>query len=414
MYDSRHRVRDYLFSSSDLRGSLDHTVNTMLGEINAMPAERLLNTAQADLVKYCVEKHSVEAVKLLHDEKYIVAEEVQVDVSGDINRIFFEHNGPVYRPGQHIEVHLPFSGEAILLQSKASQYSLNPPRAAIKGQEIILTFEIASDAPRDINSDIEQTLSSIEQHLTWQQGQIDAHNNGLAAAADEAIMQRRNRLLENSNRLTALGIPVRVRDAAPATYTIPSVRKKATPNLPPATMRPFEPEPAWAMDQYEHALSVIQQMTLVMERSPSAFRTMDEEALRQHFLVQLNGQFEGKATGETFNGNGKTDILLREGERNAFIAECKFWKGSKKFNEAIDQLLGYTAWRDTKTAILVFNRGTGISTVLSAVHETCVDHPNYKRSVEWPHESGFRYIFHHPSDKNREFIMTVLVFNVPQ
>lgn len=73
----------------------------------------------------------------------------------------------------------------------------------------------------------------------------------------------------------------------------------------------------------------MQDMTLVMERSPDAFKTMNEEALRQHFLVQLNAQFEGKATGQTFNMAGKTDILLREGERNVFIAECKFWKGPK-------------------------------------------------------------------------------------
>ena len=50
-------------------------------------------------------------------------------------------------------------------------------------------------------------------------------------------------------------------------------------------------------------------MTHVMERSPSAFATADEETLRQHFLVQLNGHFEGQATGETFNAAGKTDIL---------------------------------------------------------------------------------------------------------
>ena len=37
----------------------------------------------------------------------------------------------------------------------------------------------------------------------------------------------------------------------------------------------------------------------------------------------LNAQFEGKAAGEVFNGQGKTDILIREGGRNAFIAECK-------------------------------------------------------------------------------------------
>jgi hypothetical protein len=130
-------------------------------------------------------------------------------------------------------------------------------------------------------------------------------------------------------------------------------------------------------------------------------------------VISFNGQFEGRATGETFNLNGKTDILLREGNRNVFIAECKFWKGPKKFSETIDQLLGYTAWRDTKTAILVFNRGIETSTVLRGIAETAIAHPNYKRSLQWPHESGFRYIFHHSGDTNREFILSVLVFHVP-
>ena len=157
-----------------------------------------------------------------------------------------------------------------------------------------------------------------------------------------------------------------------------------------------------------------QDMTLVMERSPNAFKAMDEEAVRQHFLVQLNGQFEGKATGETFNMAGKTDILLREGDRNVFIAECKFWKGPKAFGEAIDQLLGYATWRDGKTAILVFNRGVETSTVLAGIDSVAEAHANFKRTVDWPHESGFRYVFHGNGDKNRELILTVLVFHVPK
>lgn len=148
--------------------------------------------------------------------------------------------------------------------------------------------------------------------------------------------------------------------------------------------------------------------------SPDAFKTMDEEALRQHFLVQLNGQFEGNATGETFNMSGKTDILLREGERNVFIAECKFWKGPKAFGEAIDQLLSYATWRDSKTVILVFNRGTEMSTVRTGVDASAKSHSNFKRMVNWPHESGFRYVFHANGDNNRELIVTVLVFHVPK
>ena len=89
-------------------------------------------------------------------------------------------------------------------------------------------------------------------------------------------------------------------------------------------------------------------MVAVMERSPKAFRDMKEEDLRQHFLVQLNGQYEGQASGETFNFEGKTDILIRHEGKNIFIAECKFWRGPSTVADTLDQLLSYLSWRDTK------------------------------------------------------------------
>ena len=148
------------------------------------------------------------------------------------------------------------------------------------------------------------------------------------------------------------------------TYASPEVKRRIVPQLPPVSTKPYQPEPTLAMDEYEHILSVISNMVMVMERSPSAFRTMGEEDLRQHFLVQLNGQYEGQATGETFNYEGKTDILIRAEGKNIFIAECKLWTGASGLSEALDQLLGYTSWRDSKTALLVFNREVTMSTVL--------------------------------------------------
>ena len=208
-------------------------------------------------------------------------------------------------------------------------------------------------------------------------------------------------------------IPIRRRDDAPKTYVIPVVRKKVAPVMPVASNAPYAPEPTWAIEHYEQAIQIMQDMALVMERSPEAFKSMDEEALRQHFLVQLNGQFEGKATGETFNMSGKTDILLREGDRNVFIAECKFWKGPKAFDEAVDQLLGYLTWRDSKSVILVFNRGTDTSTVIKGINQKMTEHTCYKRVVDWNNESGLRYVFHTQGDTNREMTITVLIFHVP-
>jgi hypothetical protein len=58
---------------------------------------------------------------------------------------------------------------------------------------------------------------------------------------------------------------------------------------------------------------------------------MGEEDLRSHFLVQLNGVFQGQATGETFNFQGKTDILIRVEGRNVFMANVNSGKARRFF-----------------------------------------------------------------------------------
>ena len=167
------------------------------------------------------------------------------------------------------------------------------------------------------------------------------------------------------------------------------------------------------MDENEHILEVIQNMALVIERSPSEFASMKEETLRSHFLVQLNGHYEGQATGETFNFEGKTDILIRSEGKNIFIAECKFWNGPKKLTETIEQLLSYSSWRDTKVAIIVFNRNKDFTNVLATLDETTKQHPNFKRDLGKQSETAFRYIFAHRDDPNREMVLTVVAFDVP-
>jgi hypothetical protein len=80
----------------------------------------------------------------------------------------------------------------------------------------------------------------------------------------------------------------------------------------------------------------------------------------------------------------------------------------------MNQLLGYAAWRDTKTAAIMFNRNKNTSTVLKRVFETVHAHPNFKRHLpEFKHQSGYRFVLHQRNDKNRELIFTVLVFDVP-
>ena len=414
MFGSIDKSKGFLFVTHDLDHSLRLSMEKMRQEVEGLDEGRLLNTSPEDLKNYLFEKYAITPITLLRDQWYADHQDVAVDVRHDPMRWIDDRGRPVMVAGERVEVRIPFEGESELFYTKANTFNTNPPHAIIEKNEIILRYDSPADRPSDVRSLVDQALRDIEQHLGWQRDMIDAHNGNLAGAAEQVIRQRRERLLAQSQRAEAIGIPIRRRAEAPKTYALPTLRRKAVPTLPTVRTVQFKPEPTLTTELYEHILKVVQDMALVMERSPDAFKSMNEEALRQHFLVQLNGQFEGNVTGETFNMGGKTDILLREGDRNVFIAECKFWKGPKGFGETIDQLLSYATWRDSKTAILVFNRGTETSTVLAGIDTGAKAHANFKRAVEWQHESGFRYVLHSNGDKNRELLLTVLVFHVPQ
>jgi hypothetical protein len=80
---------------------------------------------------------------------------------------------------------------------------------------------------------------------------------------------------------------------------------------------------------------------------------------------------------------------------------------------AIDQLLSYSSWRDTKVAIIIFNRKKNFSKVLGAISGTVEAHANFKRAINRQSETNFQYIFAHRDDPNREMLLTVMAFDVP-
>lgn len=402
-----------LFATHDLGRLVELQRTALREEVEGIGADRLLNTSPDDLAAYLVEKYSLACPALRREDWSASESEARIDVRHDRSRYFRDESGPRPVPGQKIEIEVPFDGDRELMFARASTFSMSPPRASVRGSSVFVAFEIPSDADRNVMPELERTLAAIDEHLGWVRTDADNFNRSLPAVAAQAVADRRQRILANQGRVAALGIPLKSRDGAPKTYALPDVRRKAVPVLPQAVSLPYEPEPALAMEHYEHVLNVVQNMVQVMERSPSSFAHMGEEAIRDHFLVQLNGHFEGKATGETFNASGKTDILLREGGKNVFIAECKFWKGPKNFHETVGQLLGYAAWRDTRAAILLFNRETSLSTVIAGAKDRTGAHPNFKRWESWRHESGFRCVLHHPGDRNRELVLTVLAFDVP-
>jgi hypothetical protein len=279
----------------------------------------------------------------------------------------------------------------------------------------VFVVQFADDAANSskLKDEIDRKVKTLVDVVEDIRRDVDEHNSTVSGKVAAALETKRKQALAAHGAIASIGIPLRPKNE-PEAFVAPVIRRRSPTQRPVPTRADFNPE--WVVEEadYLHILSVIRSLSLVIERNPSSFVTLEEQAIRDHILLQLNGHYEGAATGETFNGIGKTDILIRVKDRNIFIAECKFWGGPKKFEEAIDQLFDrYLTWRDCKCAVIVFNRQSNTSSVVQKMHETMTNYKGHRKTASNDANGSARYVFVKDSDPGREIHVTTLVFDVP-
>jgi len=396
--------------------------NAIIEEIQKYDLNSILTSSTEELVNYFESRYSMKAPELRLDEKHlkdtpkeVISNERMRDPWGDgiinVNQDYIEFT-----------VCIPFDGDASLLDIQPTSYAHNMSKqinATIQGQEIHLFYkERSKDSQTDFSSIYESDIGLIEKNIQFLTKDAEEFNRELPNLIRLKIEERKQIAEKNQSIIQSFKIPIKKREDIPETYNIPEIRRK--PNIIAESQKPntFTPEPALAIEEYENILNIVKDMALAMERSPETFFSLKEEDIRNFFLILLNGHYQGNATGETFNGNGKTDILIRHKNANVFIAECKFWKGQKELLKAIDQLLGYVTWRDTKVSIILFNKNPDSSSILAKSDGAIKQHKNFKTEYELSsdelknNETILGYKFTHPSDPDKEVFLSLLVFQI--
>ncbi len=300
------RDREYLFSNTRWHDVEARQLQGVRTAVETMDGSRMLNTSVDDLAIYFEQKFQFDIPTLQVDEIVVDQRETKIDVSRDHNRMIFDRSRPFHIAGTEINVEIPFTGEAEAFTVQPTTYTMSPPRAEVRGSVLVLRIVGSNLTADGVRTEIDRTLGEIQSHLTTLRGNSAGLKAQLPTQARSAIESRRQKLLADRNLVGGLGFKMKERPGTQQTFAAPEVRKKIAPTLPPASSAPYKPEPTLSNTDYEHILGVLQNMVEVMERSPTAFVTMDEESIRSHFLVQLNGHYEGQATGETFNYEGKT------------------------------------------------------------------------------------------------------------
>jgi hypothetical protein len=381
---------DLLFyRGGELRDALEGQRQKMRRAIDAEPEENLL---QADVDEWvaALAHHFAIACPELRKENITrdPPADTTVDVSRDQMRAITNFEAARRYPGYRHVIHVPFEGEADVLKFKPNTFSTSgPPRGRVRDGELIFTIEHPRDQAIDIDAQAHSLIAWTEKYLGFAQQDIDVFNAGLEQEAKQVIQTRRRFVEQRDAQLAKSTIPVRrPGESGTKTYLADVLVRRPAPLLPRtrADDKPPKLEPALPDEAFDHILGVIRKQCLHIEQNPRTYVPMGEEDRRNVILSALTTHYDG-FTAETDNQGGHTDILARQEGRNVFICECKFWSGQDGFTKTIDQLFGYTGWRDTKLAIVMFVREKGLTAILKKAKTTLAEHPQF---ISWKDAAG--------------------------
>ncbi|MBR4942123.1 MAG: hypothetical protein IKZ19_09015, partial [Clostridia bacterium] len=106
---------------------------------------------------------------------------------------------------------------------------------------------------------------------------------------------------------------------------------------------------------------------------------------------------------------GKTDIHIEFENKAAFIGECKIWHGEKAFQNAIQQIINYSTWRDLKVSVIIFNKeNQSFMPILSKI-QNWIDQNTV--TYNQPNTNVWECKYHR-SDMNVDIKLTIIVFDL--
>lgn len=423
-YDYIYTEKSNLFRINDM--SYRYTDNAIKNDA----VHRLTQIVSLKGNKYILDielDELVESLSTFYTREIITLQESDIDYEkkdqsinlGAINKRYYSANSThLARNGSIYSFTIPVFGHIDDLR-KDRFFRRQKPHGVLKENFIEVKYFIPDiEAQKiDIQEMFDSNLELIKIAVIEINKNIEEINLKVKPIIKECIIKKQEEIRPLEDLKKTIKYPLKKNAAVPETFPIPLTKKEIKIPQINNDIDNIIQEPIIDLPDYNHILKICSDMALVMERTPSVFEKIDEEDLRIHFLVQLNGHYEGTATGETFNLGGKTDILIRKDNNNLFIGECKYWHGQKQYSETIDQLLNYVTYRDTKTAILVFVRNKDFSNVLNEIQETTPKHENFVQqdaSYHSPISSAYRYVLKNKNDKDKKFLLTVMAFHIPE
>ena len=399
-----------IFNEYSLSSLLHQNSEAIKKEVNDADEDYILNVNGGEYTGYLSEKFRLEPLIISFDEGITGDREIEIPRAGvDFGRV-------VSKRAQVMIFRFPYEGNESLFRFRPEANCLVWTENVFL-EDGYLSFEIIDEGytVEEINAKAREIIKNLKIQSDNLNNDVSAYNGKIALVARDRVRGRKEVLAGYMKKREGLEIPFEKKGRVSDTFTIPAPEKKKKIKVvkPTVPRNDYKPEPTLSESDYFDILKLIHEAGREFERYPNTFKGMVEADLRNVLIVLLQTHFVGTATAETFNKEGKSDILLKYEGGVAFVAECKFWDGPKAYLESIDQILKYLTWRDSKAGLIVFVKNTDISTVISKISKVTSEHRCFISEEARAGDSWFNFRVALNNDPNTKASLAVLLFHIP-
>jgi hypothetical protein len=273
-------------------------------------------------------------------------------------------------------------------------------------------FIQAELSPENAKQAVENYKRIIKELVELKNAEVKCENEKLKQRLTRAITEKKSKIAAQKDIIKQLAeiIPLTKKEQ-PISPVVPLAKKKKLIINPPKPRVITYPKINKKI--LNAIIDVLVRGGRTFEQAPETFLKLDEEDLRNILISFLNGNFELHAVAEAFNKLGKTDISLRYSGDNLFIAECKFWRGLKLYNDAIDQLFRYLTWRENIGVIITFVKEKGLTAIIGKAKQASSSHKTFLNgSMSDRSDSYFVSCHRFPEDEEKTVEIHHLLFTI--
>jgi len=186
---------DQLFSRATTSEFLYHRKQKLNAAITGLGPRDFSAYADEQILTDLLLRHGVQPVTLQRNQEHIDGpEQVQIDVSRNINYVPTFDGRPDFASGVRFTLVIPFSGSTELIGLRPSTFTLTLPQATISGKTLQFVVEEAQPTATSIGQRFKGMVGAVEQWLGYVNADVTNEVAGWRQEAAVRIAAQRARL----------------------------------------------------------------------------------------------------------------------------------------------------------------------------------------------------------------------------